>query len=521
MLDFAGQKLPSGTITFKANDPSPEIITVKVKGDLLRESAGLPESFSVALGSATNGAVVDPLRASATGYIKDDDVLTGTEVFEATGGEMAFLATLAKAAYFLREGEAVGTGLNIFDPHAASAYFDARASLRLLDSSDFPSAAGIAPHLGADSVSVEGLRDGIYTHDNAAALVARSSDALFISFRGTNDDNVPTAAAAAALGALIGGAESAISAFDAASSRDMDHWIDFNPYWRVADEGMSDHYALFAPLLAAINSYVDDPQNHIKKVYVTGHSLGAAMAQKFMLTHGGNRYESIVFGSPGLEGLSSVNDHRITNIRMNADPISVLGDVFLYGERGDSFVLNDQQGAIGGSNHSMDLYLSAAKFLSSASFQDRFADGLIGQFENGKLEEISVALDVIGDGPWDVAFAKGSVLGTGGPDVLLGGDSPDILNGLGGNDVLSGGLNSDIFVFEKTRFRTAGRDTVLDFHPGEDFVQVSGLFTSFGSLVANASEANGSTTIIYNASNSLTLLGTPLSALHNQDFIFV
>ena len=68
--DFGGT-LPSGTVTFAANETSKEI-SVQVTGDLTQESN---EKFTVTLANATNGATIT--TATATGTIQNDD-FTGT-----------------------------------------------------------------------------------------------------------------------------------------------------------------------------------------------------------------------------------------------------------------------------------------------------------------------------------------------------------------------------------------------------------------------------------------------------------
>ncbi|TNJ36781.1 DUF4347 domain-containing protein, partial [Chlorobaculum thiosulfatiphilum] len=56
------------------------------------------------------------------------------------------------------------------------------------------------------------------------------------------------------------------------------------------------------PIINAFDEYVSNPLNGINKVYVTGHSLGGALAQAYMMAHPDSMdvsYESITFASPG------------------------------------------------------------------------------------------------------------------------------------------------------------------------------------------------------------------------------
>jgi Ca2+-binding RTX toxin-like protein len=82
-----------------------------------------------------------------------------------------------------------------------------------------------------------------YSKSVAQAVLARSADGLVISFRGTNG------------------------------------WADV-PHWAEMDE----HLRLFGDLVAAVNELIINDTT-IRHVFVTGHSLGAAMVDPFMATH--------------------------------------------------------------------------------------------------------------------------------------------------------------------------------------------------------------------------------------------
>lgn len=60
-----------------------------------------------------------------------------------------------------------------------------------------------------------------------------------------------------------------------------------------------------------------------------------------------------------------------------------------------------------------------------------------------------------------------------GNDELSGGEAADILSGGGGNDRLFGGTGADTFVFGVV---DTGRDTIADFNPQEDVIDISALF---------------------------------------------
>src|SRR5207244_3715588 len=93
---------------------------------------------------------------------------------------------LAEAAYHLRGDEHTGAGKNIADATADAIFQSIQADVTLLTAADLPA---LSPQPGNGLFSDQkGLISGVYTNGDAAALVTRSSDALVISFRGTNDD---------------------------------------------------------------------------------------------------------------------------------------------------------------------------------------------------------------------------------------------------------------------------------------------------------------------------------------------
>jgi 5'-nucleotidase / UDP-sugar diphosphatase len=77
--------------------------------------------------------------------------------------------------------------------------------------------------------------------------------------------------------------------------------------------------------------------------------------------------------------------------------------------------------------------------------------------------------------------------GTAARDTLLGTAGDDVINGGLGVDTLTGGVGNDVFVFNS--MREAG-DTITDFTPYADKLQLSGLLASLG-ISANAAVADG------------------------------
>jgi ELWxxDGT repeat protein/VCBS repeat-containing protein len=84
-----------------------------------------------------------------------------------------------------------------------------------------------------------------------------------------------------------------------AGTDQLSDWLDFVNF--------STHYAKFAPLVSAIKSYIDN--NPVDQVFVSGHSLGAAMVQYFIedpIFENDPRFhaQAWTIGSPGADNLS-------------------------------------------------------------------------------------------------------------------------------------------------------------------------------------------------------------------------
>lgn len=130
--------------------------------------------------------------------------------------------------------------------------------------------------------------------NSSVALVGRSQDALFLTFRGTDISD--------GLG---------------------DGWDD------AVD--MKGHYDRFAPLFTGLDSYLSE-HPEIKTVYVGGHSLGGEMANMYMQRHQDTstlQYRSVTFeaANKGTEGsnilldASSMDDPRAIGFEMRGDPV--------------------------------------------------------------------------------------------------------------------------------------------------------------------------------------------------------
>lgn len=138
-----------------------------------------------------------------------------------------------------------------------------------------------------------------------------------LALPGTSNGVFVAENAAAEVGTgIIGGERVIVLAFR--GSDDRTDWIN-----DLRD--INTDYAKFAPLIAAVESYA---AAHFQTVLVTGHSLGGALTQIFMMEHpaGGTvSYEAVAFASPGALIAPGVDD-RILTYNVIDDPIVFMGE---------------------------------------------------------------------------------------------------------------------------------------------------------------------------------------------------
>lgn len=110
---------------------------------------------------------------------------------------------------------------------------------------------------------------------NANAAVLKSGDNLLLAFRGTE---IPEG--------------------------DESYWL-----------RLGEHYDLFEPLFQALDNYIQ--ANQASRILVTGHSLGAAMAEFYMAEHPGSKYSAVTVASPVAS--NDPTDTRVLNIGFKND----------------------------------------------------------------------------------------------------------------------------------------------------------------------------------------------------------
>lgn len=385
-----------------------------------------PGTYYVGIVADSGSAVVESNEAnnaSTAAQLTITGRPTSAEIFNLTP-KLAFMAELANAAYHLdliQSHEVVQANFNERSTSGDFWHTQLGQTLHWMTPSDLPAIP--SAQTGDPHFPFRGLNDGIYVNANAAALIGRSADALFISFRGTNDNS----------------ANLNVGGFFNWASPDVNQW----------DEMLS-HYQLYAPLIDAIDDYIADPANHISKIYVTGHSLGAGMAQKFMQTHNflNQAVEAVLFAPPGYadtwSGIgSNVPDARITNVWVDGDPI-LLSSSFLSIAGDKNTLYHPGLPVSDGSTHNPELYVAYAQFLAANGIDVAELRSLNGINFDRIIADPSLYLTdtrsyVIGGHHDELAGSSDN-------EIMLGGIGLDRINGLGGSDWLSGGDDNDTLI---------------------------------------------------------------------------
>ncbi|MGY3695006.1 VCBS repeat-containing protein [Bradyrhizobium sp. USDA 3240] len=450
--DFGGV-FPGGTVTFQQGETS-KTIEVLVAAHPFPENGGQPVHFTIGLSNPSSGTTIAPLSGSASGTIHD-------------GALLPFMAELADAAYHLSPSESPVPGYNNpGGPLADSLYTSLLISnsFHFLTAAD-PDLSGLSlADTGTGPFSTKGLQLGIYHNDNAAALVGREGNSLFIAFRGTNDSTGGNDFENFLLGVVD------------AKTPDENDWSNMDHY-----------YEELAPLLTALDNYISDKSNHVDNVYVTGHSLGAAMVQQYLtdyqhVAYLNRKFEGIAFADPGYFSIlkqqppEPEGNSQIINVAIQGD--STQGS-FIQNHtwnRGDELLVTHSADRTG-DLHDMGLYYQAALALSQSralvtSNFDDVADpipielnkayevlGKAGMFTFTSLSyawspqgvHVSLSADDVLLGGHDVyGLPIIGLIGSSFGDVLTGNNDNNLLEGGPGDDVLDGAGGTNTAKFSGT-----------------------------------------------------------------------
>ena len=369
------------------------------------------------------------------------------------------------------------------------------------------------------NISVDGYspNSGFYKNGNAEALVGVSDHSLVIAFRGTQEfEDYLT-----------------------------DYKLSLTDVVRLGmQEEFDKYYQLLIPLVTSVDYYAS--QYGITNVYVTGHSLGAAMVTRFMQDHPDNRvthYEAVTFANPGYlanndRGTISSAETRVTNFLLNSDIINSVnsfgsdlsGDLnkLYFNDSFYDLIINPLD------SHRMHNYSRWMEFMyeqgvpatliandgSSAPrnynqfyFSSRIANNMFGA-GNDKLDCATKNTNSL-------------ILGGAGNDTIVGGSGDDWING-GSNDnsrdggfwlktgvfadTLTGGQGADIFAFNVLDVAPLSDDhvdVITDFTHGVDKIWLErGVFTALPSSITaqnfvKGRNANGADDfLIYNSAAS-------------------
>ena len=187
-----------------------------------------------------------------------------------------------------------------------------------------------------------------------------------------------------------------------------------------------------------------------------------------------------LFGGDGLDTLDGGAGNDVLYGGNDADTLSggAGADILFGGAGGDSlnggtgfdFVsYNDTASGI-----VLDILAPGVNAGDAAGDTLALIENLIGSGGSDIIRGGNVANNISGRGGAD------TIVGRGGADVLSGEGGEDVIEGNAGADTLTGGANGDRFVYRETSDSTAGiRDTITDFFnagaPGGDVMDVSGV----------------------------------------------
>ena len=162
------------------------------------------------------------------------------------------------------------------------------------------------------------------------------------------------------------------------------------------------------------------------------------------------------------------------------------------------------------------------------AWNDPTGDVVLGDGGNDTILGGNVAADEIHGGAGDdlirafatspaSATASDRLFGDAGDDTVIGGNAADTIEGGRGDDFMTGNAGADVFIFRDNR---TGDDTITDFDPSEDVVQLVGFDTSFDPLAALSATSRGAE-LDLGQGDSVLFVGRTVAEFSANDFQIV
>ena len=459
-------------------------------------------TFNLGFGQDISGAALHHGATGGGGGGGGGGSSTGFSPVQGSGFDLMDAALLAHAAYALGNDDAENVRWgNLSKPEAYTSH------AKLLAASFDPDLSGLS---GTN-------RRGVYTNDNAGALVERKGNDLYVAFTGTNDQvldlgsnglnlsdrfiagaagfvkTLPVVGALTGFNPLATTASLFVNVGWQFVSADYHHWFHRDQHW-----------ALFQELYDEIVAYVDAA--NIDNIYTTGHSLGAGMVPYFIKALEGEKFDHIVgvqgitFATPGNQmarqpDVIDEDDPRITNYWTDGDIIRV-ASTFSDTPGQSNKLYTDIKGFYQANNpfqlHDMEIYRTAIEVVTSLGLNNEDFSGATSTVLGLDLDRALLALDKIGPGSYGlnlngtsaswILAAQQILTGAGTPAVVAGTDQNDnmklfpysasgnggtIFAGLAGDDSITAMTGeADVFVFRSGD----GVDTIYNFDVSEDWI---------------------------------------------------
>ncbi|MCK6450185.1 MAG: hypothetical protein L6R19_04910 [Alphaproteobacteria bacterium] len=237
----------------------------------------------------------------------------------------------------------------------------------------------------------------------------------------------------------------------------------------------------------------------------------------------GSSVADTVFGSDGFDTLSGGLGNDTLDGGNDGDTLNGNdGDDVLEGGDGAD-VLNGGAGfdtaSYGGATGPVEINLALGTSTDGDSFNS--IENITGATNFASTIFGSGGGNVLTGGDFDdeLTGAQGddTINGGDGDDTALGNMGDDVLNGGLGNDLLKGGAGADTYVIDSL----SGADVISHFDKF-DVVDLSALGSFFDvtDVQAASTDVRGGVLIDLGGGNSLTILGKSIATLDNGDFIF-